>query len=339
MRIVFSLYTPVDGSAWIDFGVRVINNRVLVDGHIAYNDDVEFSQIQAILVDTGFNGYLSFPVDHWVADRAWISAEFGKGSSAALGGRKAKWDGAVSGFSIGGVVISPIPLTIMGDKTGWPARGSPLLGQLWFDVAEATWVDLAAETIAVSFEAHAVRDAIGDSPSLWVELPWRKAGSDSHRFVTIQVGEQSYDAVIDTGSVGELFLETSHPPSFVKKPWVRGRLVGARIGSLFRAMSTVPVFLGDTEIRDVEITWRSRPSELFADSSSGRPFALLGVPFLRKFPVLLDHRNDRAYFFIGDRVDLPRFPEPETKHITEPAARIDPSANDKPQMRSMFPGA
>lgn len=216
------------------------------------------------------------------------------------------WIGAVSGFSIADVLLSPMPLTVTGDSAGWPSRESPLLGQLWFDAAEATWIDLAAETIAVSFEEYAAREAVGDNPSLWIELPWRKAGQDSHRFITIRVGEQSYDAVIDTGSVGELFLETSHPPSFVKKPWVRGRLVGAGIGSLFRAMSTVPVFLDGFEVRDVEITWRSRPSELFADSDSGRPFALLGVPFLRKFPVLLDHGNDRAYFFIGDRVDLPR---------------------------------
>lgn len=305
--ISISLFTPTDKLAWIDQGIEIEQDRVFLDGKIALNDDDKLTSLGRVLVDTGFNGYLGLPVNHWVVECAWISAELGKRSVEALGGRRAMWAGALAGFVANGVLVSPVPLTVMGDPWGWEGRTAPSIGQLWFDLAEATWIDLSVETIAVSFQSNIVRDTVSKKPELWVGVPWEKTVPDGHRFISLYIGGQIYYAIIDTGSVGDLFLETSHPPFFVDKPWVRSRLAGAQLGSLFRATSKLPVSIGGIEVEEVEITWRSRPSRLFADSHPGQSFALLGVPFLRRFPVLLDHRNNRAYFYIGDRADLPRF--------------------------------
>jgi hypothetical protein len=327
---------PPKEHGWVDLAVVIRDDHVFTNGYIAYSDDSVFVPLEDIRVDTGFDGFLLFPLRHWAVENVWVSAEVGRSSLAAVGGRKPMWAGAVPGFALANIVMSPTPLTVISDPSGWPSRNSPLLGQMWFDVAEATWIDVAADTIAVSFETKSAANLVQKDPTLWVKLPWRKATPGGHRSLPISVGDQEYRAIIDTGSVAELFLETVHPPPMVERPWVRGRLAGAPTGSIFRAPSNVPLMLGEHEVHDIEISWTSRRSEFFADLGSDQPSALLGVPFLRRFPLLLDHRNDIAYFFIGDRGALPRIYESGA----DLDGRIDPTtANDKPQMRSMFPGS
>lgn len=304
-RFRLTVYVPPED--WIRLGVVIENNRVFSEGRFAHNDDDPFERVGRLLVDTGFNGHLHVPLGHPVAGRAWVSAELGRRRSTTLTGRHAAWTGAGSGLEISGIVVSPIPMTVA-TVTGGRALPAPLLGQSWFDLAEATWIDLDAGTIAVSFEQGAARAMIRNNPDAWIGLAWKKTAPDGHRFVPIRVGDQTYDAVIDTGSVAEVLLDAPHPPPFVDRPWVRANLRGG-LGSIFHAKSAVPVRIGDLAVHDVRIAWTARPSGLFADAVAGRPFAVLGVPFLRRFPVLLDHRNDRAYFFAGDPSSRPMIGE------------------------------
>ena len=299
------MLSPAMERGWVDLGVRVTENRAFVGGYLARADGDQLLFIDSIRVDTGFNGFLLAPLGHRMVEKAWVSAEIGGESLAAVSGRRPMWTGAVPGLAIAGVLTSPTPLTVTSETTGWASQNVPLLGQLWFDIAEATWIDLGADTIAVSFQPHAVDEVVRSDPTLWVKLPWRKNASDGHRTVPISVGEQDYNAIIDTGSVVELFIETNHPPQNIQRPWQRGRLAGATTGSIFRARSTVPLVFGEYTVHEIDVSWSSRRSEFFADLRTNRPTAILGVPFLRKYPVLLDHRNDHAYIFIGERGAVP----------------------------------
>ena len=295
--------THPDG--WIDLQPIYEDDMLFIKGSFAYGDDDPFTIIERIRVDTGADGFFSIPLGHERADGVWLSAELGQRASTTLTGTMRSWIGFGSGLGIEMVNVFPIPLTVSEVSDPHLAQ-SPVLGQTWFERANAVWIDPEGEALAVSFEPDAISRLVEPHPEYWVTLPWRAAKPNGHRFVPITIAGQPYEAVVDTGAQGLLFLDTPHPPRFVGKPWGRGPLhTGARRGTVFEATSSEALHLGTLAIENIKVLWSPRSMAAPPQTPQGHPLAILGIPLLRQHPVLLDPTNDRAYFFIGDRADLP----------------------------------
>lgn len=307
--VSYTVHLSPDSGQWIKLPVLMDGNQLFVSGYFAPNDDDGFVSLSRILIDTGYNGVLSFPSANSEITRAWVSEEIGKQSHTNLGGLSWHWTGAGSALALGGVEISPIPF-----KVGSGAQALrvdwPLLGQLWFDLMDASWVDPESGTVAVSFDSRAIRDAITVNPNDWIELPWQKALPDSHRFIPIRLDHERYEAIIDTGSDAYLILLTHETPPLVNRPWGQGTFGGTQHTKYYRAKSAAPMYLGDIEINDIELGWLKYPGNLTNEITTEHPVAVLGVPFLRKFPALLDHKQNKAWFYVGDRDNLESYKMP-----------------------------
>lgn len=296
------LHRPND--KWVDLEPTYEGNELFVSGSFAHGDDDPFTRVR-IKVDTGANGYLSFPLEHELANGIWLSAEFGETGSATFIGIKRSWVGAGSGLGIKGILVFPIPV-VVSEVSDTNLAKYPMLGQAWFDLTKGIWIDPSAKALSVSFDSDSISRLIKAHPDSWVELPWRTAKPDGHRFVPISIAGESFEAIVDTGSSFGLILDTRHPPGFVHKPWTRELFsTGAGMGKILSAANTTPLYLGSFAIDDLQISWTPRPLALTALTPNKHPFAILGIPFLRRYPVLLDPANDLAYFFIGDQIDLP----------------------------------
>ncbi len=292
-------FLPATG--WIDLQAVYLDSGVSVRGHLAFDDEGAFETIDPIRVDTGSNGTLSLPLAHPAAGRLWISAEYGERSSTALRGRRRSWRGVATAFGVAGVEHQPMPVDVEES-----ALDSPLLGQGWFELAAAAWIDPAGGLLAVSFEPDAAAAFIDDHPDAWVTLPWRAVKEDGHRFVPMRIAGTDFETIIDTGMDGSVFLDVPHPPPFVRKPW--GRSVAftpaGPVGPLWGATSAEPLLLGGLEVSEPFVTWLGTRSATLPRTPEGRPFAILGLEFLARHPVLLEPGRDLAHFFIGDRADL-----------------------------------
>lgn len=295
------LHRPKD--EWVDLKPTYEGNELFVSGSFAHGDDDPFTRVR-IRVDTGANGYLSFPLGHELANGIWLSAELGEQQASTFTNPKRSWTGVGSGLGIEGIILFPIPLSV--NQVSDPVLAqSPLLGQAWFDLTKGIWIDPSDKSLSVSFETDAVSRLIKAYPDSWIELPWRTAKENGHRFVPISIGGQSFEAVIDTGNTLSLLLDTHPPPSFVRKPWARELVsTGGGMGKIIIAMNTTPLYIGSLGVDDLQISWTPRPFPFTYLTPTQHPLAILGVPFLRRYPVLLDPASDLAYFFIGDQTDL-----------------------------------
>lgn len=297
----FQLMHP---EGWIDLKPVYDEDMLFVPGSFAYGDDDPFTRIERIRVDTGANGFFSIPLGHDRAEGVWLSEELGEGTSATLTGTKRTWTGVGSGLGIETVNTFPIPLTVIEVADSQLAQ-TPVLGQAWFELTNAVWIDPEGETLAVSFEPDAASQLVEPHPECWVTLTWRAAKPNGHRFVPVSIADETFEAIIDTGAQGFLFIDTAHPPKFVGKPWGRGDLItGARRGTMFVATSLEPLQLGTLTIEHFMIAWSPRPMADPLETPQGHPYAILGIPFMQQYPVLLDPENDLAHFFVGERTQL-----------------------------------
>jgi len=297
----FDIHRPND--EWVDLKPTYEGNKLFVSGSFAHGDDDPFTRVR-IRVDTGANGYLSFPLGQELADGIWLSAEFGEQQTSTFTTPARSWTGVGSGLGIEGINLFPIPVSVMQVSDPVLAQ-TPAIGQAWFDITMGIWIDPNSKALSVSFDPDAVSRLIKAHPDSWIELPWRTAKLNGHRFVPVSIAGQSFEAVIDTGSTLSLLLDTQHPPSFVRKPWTRELFsTNGGMGKIINAMSTTPLHLGPIAVDDLQVSWTPRPSAFVVLTPNKHPFAILGIPFLRRYPVLLDPANDRAYFYIGDRINL-----------------------------------
>ncbi len=301
----YALRRRVPPTDWIDLGGIFQTDGVFVQGSFAYDDSGAFETIQRLRVDTGSNSVLSIALTHDLSRRMWVSKEYGERSSSVLRGKNRAWRGVGTALSIEGVLLSPVPVEIS-EVVEETLLDTPLLGQEWFGLTEATWIDAQAGLLAVSFRRQAVDSFLADNPEGWISLPWRAVRPDGHRFITVEVAGSFYEAVIDTGMDRELFLDVSHPPSFVRRPWQRSQVVtpiGA-VGPVYLAISNEPLRLADFEVAEPVAMWFGTRSTTHPKTPEDRPFGILGLDFLRRYPTLLDPKRHRAHFFVGDRASL-----------------------------------
>lgn len=295
----------IPASDWVDLGAVFSNEGIYLEGYFSYDDSGDFERIEHIRVDTGSNGFLGIALTHNLSGRVWVSEGYGERNSHALRGKNRSWRGVGTGLSIGGVFYGPVPVSIS-EVTEKSLVHTPLLGQDWFELAEAVWIDPRGELLSVSFNRHVVDSFLASNPEGWISVPWRVAKPDGHRFVPVEIAGVSFEAVIDTGMDGELFVDIPHPPSFVNKPWGRTRVMtpAGMVGPVWGAISNKPLQLNGFEVPDLMVMWFGRLSTTLPQTPDDQPFAILGMDFLCRFPVLFDPKNDLAYFFVGDRARL-----------------------------------
>ncbi len=299
------LSTP-DG-VWMDLDADFDSHGVHVKGAIGYDDSGTSVPIERICVDTGSNGFFSMSTEHDLASHLWASQEYGERKSMSLRAEHRSWRAVATSLSVGGVVYRPAPVDLS-DRTAQSLVHTPLLGQEWFASAAATWIDPAGGLLAVSFDDQAVDKALSEGTrTRWVSVPWRAFKPNGHRFMPIEIGGDRYEAIIDTGMGRELFIEVSRPPGFVPKPWKRFRVIAKAgpVGPMRAGVSDEPVHLGGIQFPNPFVMWLDVRRNTLPRLDGGQPVALLGLDFLRRAPVLLDPRNDRAHFYLGDRDDLP----------------------------------
>ncbi len=301
------LSTP-DG-VWVNLNADFDSQGVHVKGTIGHDDSGTTLPIERICVDTGSNGFLSMSTEDNLASRLWVSEEYGERESRSLRAEHRSWRAVATSLSIAGVVYRPAPVDLS-DRTARSFVHTPLLGQEWFTSAAATWIDPPGGLLAVSFDDQAVDKALSEGTrTRWVSAPWRAFKPNGHRFMPIEIGGQHYEAIIDTGMGRELLLDVSRPPGFVPKPWKRFLVtaLSGSVGPVRAGVSDEPISLGGVQFPNPFVMWLDAPRNTLPRLADGQPVALLGLDFLRRAPVLLDPRNDRAYFYIGDREDLPSF--------------------------------
>ncbi len=292
---------------WIDLDADFSGDLAYVRGLLTYDDSGAAEEIAQICVDTGSNGFLSIALTHSVASRVWVSEEYGEREGKSLGGRHRAWRGVAVALSIGGVTYRPAPLEVA-DVSEASLVSTPLLGQEWFDITAATWIDPTGDVLAVSFDPSVIGELLGRSlPGHWVSVPWRAFKPSGHRYISIEIGGRSHEAIIDTGADGEVFLEMSERPEFVGKPWRRTRIItpAGDIGSAWTGVSDAPLKIGTLELDQPSVVWLVSGRHRIPSPREGQSVALLGLDFLRRVPVLLDPPNDLAHFFVGDRAELP----------------------------------
>lgn len=295
----------IPATDWVDLGAVFGDEGIHVKGYFSYDDSGGSERIEHIRVDTGSNGFLGIALAHDLSGRVWVSEGYGERNSRALRGKNRSWRGVGTGLSIGGVFYGPVPVSIS-EVTEKSLVHTPLLGQDWFELANGVWIDPRGELLAVSFNSNAVDSFHAGNPEGWVSVPWRVAKPGGHRFVPVEIAGVTFEAVIDTGMDRELFVDIPHPPRFVNKPWGRARVMtpAGTVGPVWGAISNKPLQLNGFEVADLMVMWFGSRSTTLPETPDNRPFAILGLDFLRRFPVLLDPTNDRAYFFVGDRTQL-----------------------------------
>lgn len=305
-----SLHTP--GEGWTSIPLSVREDRLYTNGIFAHNEQNQMHELD-LLIDTGSDAFLGIPLGHPAAAHVWLSSEHGGTSARTLIGSRPAWHGAGCGLIVGDVVIAPAPVTVAGVRRG---SAVPWLGHGWFNLLRAVWLDAAGETLAVSHSEGAARAIVDDTPDLWLEVPWRSVREDGPRFARLRLGDQEFDAVIDTGSDMELFVHAApsvgvaRPDRFLLRAW-GGRTVG------LTSPCDAPVMLGSHRLEIERLAWPERPSAGVRTGHADAPLALLGVPFLRRYPILMDHENNRLYLFVGDR-----------SHLRSPAEQISKTADD-----------
>jgi predicted aspartyl protease len=300
----YSMRRHVPPTDWIDLGaVFDDDGGVYVEGIFSYDDSGAFERIQRMRIDTGSNGFLGISLANNLSSKVWISDEYGTRTSHAFRGMYRSWLGVGTWLSISGVSYAPVPLSIT-DTTEQSLVETPLLGQDWFELAEAAWINPRDRLLAVSFDRHAVDTFLTGKE--WISLPWRATNPGGHRFIPVEIDGVAFEAIIDTGMDRELFLDTPHPPSFVSKPWRRAQVgtPAGMVGPVWGATSNKPLQLNAYEISDLTVMWLGRRSTTLPQTPNDRPLALLGLDFLRRYPVVLDPKNNSAHFFIGDRASL-----------------------------------
>jgi len=204
------------------------------------------------------------------------------------------WGGAASGFLVGGILTSPMPLVV----SVWGVPGSwrsPLLGQQWVELLSAVWIDVNKGSVEVTFDDEAAEIRKAEHPGAWVEVPWIET-EPGERMIEVAFGGRVYRSQLDTGSSNE-FLLIEAPPAFLARPGAQRQRTMTTMGfrTLRSAIVPVAIEIGAKQTDGVQLSWFERAEDFPIDDT--RIEAVIGLPFLARGPVLLDVRHDRVVFF------------------------------------------